>query len=254
MKQIDILTLFPEFFTGFLNTSIIKRAIEKKLIAVHLHNFRDFSKDRLKRVDSAPIGGGAGMILQLQPILDCLKSIQKENSKTFLLSAKGNLFNQKKAHEFLSCEQLILICGHYEGVDERLIEYIDGEICIGDYILTGGELGACVISDAIIRLMDGVIDEKSTLSESFENGLLEYPQYAPPREYEGLKVPDILYSGDHQAIEQWRFQQSIKKTKNCRPELLENHSFTKIEEKWLKNIDNDENIQKAIQKAHKFMK
>lgn len=254
MKRIDILTLFPEFFEGFLHTSIIRRAIEKKLVEIRLFNFRDYSKDRLKRVDSAPIGGGAGMILQLQPILDCLQTIRTERSVTFLLSAKGEVFNQQKAHEMLKIDHLILICGHYEGVDERLLSYIDGELCIGDFILTGGELGACVVSDALIRLIDGVIRADSTRNESFENHRLEYPQYAPPREYDGQKVPDILYSGDHQAIARWRFLKSVEKTMNQRPDLLLNCSFTKQEEKWLKDPENEEKIREAIEKAHKFMK
>lgn len=252
MKRIDIVTLFPELFKGFLTTSIIKRAIDKKVVEVYLHNFRDYSLNRLKRVDSAPIGGGAGMILQLQPILDCLKDIRTENSKVYLLSAKGQVFNQAMAHAFIKCEHLILICGHYEGVDQRLLEYIDGEISIGDYILTGGELAACVVSDAIIRLLDGAINEESTNEESFENGLLEYPHYAPPREYEGHKVPDILYSGDHEAIIKWRLKQSAEITKKNRPDLYIKKKFTIEEQKNIKEAQEAE--KKAVEKAHKFMK
>ena len=252
--KITILTLFKEFFDGFTNTSIIKRAIDKKLVEVEVINFREYSLDRLKRVDDAPYGGGAGMIIKLQPILDCLNDIKTEDSKVYLLSASGSKYNQQMAHELAKCNHLILICGHYEGVDARILDYIDGDICIGDYILTGGELASMVISDAIIRLLDGAINNESIVDESFENGLLEYPQFTTPRDYDGNKVPDILFSGNHKAIEEYRFKESVKKTQRVRPELIDESKFTKTQSKWYKDLENNNKLDEAINKANKFMK
>ena len=252
--KITILSLFKEQFDSFANTSIIKRAIDKKLVELEVINFRDFSTDRLKRVDDAPYGGGAGMIIKLQPILDCINTIKTEKSKIYLLSAKGNVYNQTIAHELSKEEHIILICGHYEGVDDRILSFIDGEICIGDYILTGGELAAMVVADSIIRLLDGAIKNESILEESFENGLLEYPQYTSPRNYEGHEVPDILFSGNHKAIAEYRFKQSVIKTLKVRPELLDESKFTKQEAKWFKELENNAKQDEAIKKAKKFMK
>ena len=252
--KITILTLFKEFFDGFVNTSIIKRAIDKKLVEVNVVNFREYSSDKLKRVDDAPYGGGAGMILKLQPILDCLNDVKTDNAKVYLLSAKGQVYNQQVAHNLAKEDHLILICGHYEGVDERLLDYIDGEICIGDYILTGGEIASMIVADSVIRLLDGAIKEESTSEESFENGLLEYPQYTSPRDYNGNKVPDILFSGNHKAIKEYRFKESIKKTKSVRPELIDESKFSKQEAKWYKDLKNTNSLDEAINKANKFMK
>lgn len=253
--KITILTLFPEFFTSFVNTSIIKRAIEKKVVEVECVNYRDFSTDKLKRVDYPPYGGGAGMIISLKPIIDCLKVVRTKESKVYLLSAKGVVFKQEMAHQMAKINHLILICGHYEGVDERILNYIDGEICIGDYILTGGEIGAMAIADSIIRLLDGTISKESTVDESFEkHNLLEYPQYAFPRDYNGDVVPDVLFSGNHQAIDNFRFKESIKKTLKNRPELLDISKFSKKEKKLYDALEDDTLEKEAIQKAHKFMK
>ena len=183
-----------------------------------------------------------------------LKDVKQENSVVYLLSAKGKVYNQKTAHELAKKEHVILICGHYEGVDDRILDYIDGEICIGDYILTGGELPAMIVADSIIRLLDGAIKEESTSEESFENGLLEYPQYTTPRDYEGNKVPDILFSGNHKAIEEYRFKQSILKTREVRPELIDESKFSKQQLKWYKEIDDTSKQDLAISKAKKFMK
>ncbi len=253
--KITILTLFPEFFQSFTNTSIIKRAIEKGLVEVECVNYREFSTDKLKRVDYPPYGGGAGMIISLQPIVDCLNTLKTEGAKVYLLSAKGMVFKQEMAHEMAKINNLILICGHYEGVDERILNYIDGEICIGDYILTGGEIGAMAIADAIIRLLDGAINKDSTVDESFEKyNLLEYPQYAFPRDYNGDVVPDVLFSGNHQAIDNFRFKESIKKTLKNRPELLDISKFSKKEKKLYASLEDDTFEKEAIKKAHKFMK
>ena len=201
--RIDILSLFPEMFEGFLNTSIIKRSLAKEVAIVKVGNIRDFTQDKYGRVDDYPVGGGAGLIMKCQPILDSLKSVRKENSKVILLTPRGKTFNQALAHELSQEDHLIFICGHYEGVDERIHEHVDMMISLGDYILTGGELGAMVVSDAVIRLLSGAISQTSLEDESFNDGLLEHPQYTLPRDYEGNIIPDILFSGNHKAIKRY---------------------------------------------------
>lgn len=186
--RITILTLFPEMFDGFLTNSIIKRAISKNIVEVKIVNIRDYTLDKYGRVDSAPVGGGAGLIMKCQPVLDCLNANRTENSKVVLLSPRGKTYNQAKAHDFAAnSKDLVLICGHYEGIDERVNDYVDELVSAGDYILTGGELGSMVIADSIIRLLDGAIANESTVEESFENGLLEYPQYTEPFDYNGKR-------------------------------------------------------------------
>ena len=256
--KISILTLFPEFIDGFLTNSIIKRAIAKEQVEIEIVNIRDYTLDKYGRVDNAPVGGGAGLIMKCQPVLDCLKAVKKENSHTVLLSPRGKTYNQAKARAFASqCEHLIIICGHYEGTDERINGYVDELISIGDYILTGGEIGAEIISDSIIRLLDGVIASESIVDESFENGLLEYPQYTEPFDYNGEKIPDILYSGNHSAIEKWRKKQSLKLTKEYRPDLFNKYPLTKQDKKLLEELDSDEKPKweiDAIEKGKKFIK
>lgn len=249
--KITILTLFKEQFDTFINTSIIKRAIDKKIVEIEIIDYRQYSTHRLKRVDDIPYGGGSGMIIQLQPIVSCLKEIKTLNSKVYLLSAKGKLYKQQFAHELSKVEHLILICGHYEGVDDRILNYIDGEICVGDYILTGGELPAMVVADSIIRLLDGCIKKESIVEESFENHLLEYPQFTTPRKFENYDVPEILLSGNHQAIKEFRFKESVKKTLKNRPELVNLELFTQQEMKWYEELDNTKNLEKAVKKAIK---
>ena len=256
--KITILTLFPEMFAGFKENSIIKRAIAKEVVEIEIVNIRDFTKDKYGRVDSAPVGGGAGLIMKCQPIIDCINSVKKENSKVYLLSPRGETYNQAKAHYFKdNIEHLVLLCGHYEGVDERVNKYLDGQISIGDYILTGGEIGSMAIADSIIRLLDGAIAEESTEEESFENGLLEYPQYTEPFDYNGDKIPDILYSGNHGAIEKWRQKQSLKLTKEHRKDLFEKYQLTKQDKKLLAELDSEETPKwetDAIEKGKKFIK
>ena len=257
--KITILTLFPEMFDGFLTNSIIKRAIAKGLVEVKIVNIRDYTTDKYGRVDSAPIGGGAGLIMKCQPILDCLNANKSEKSHTVLLSPRGKTYNQTKARDFAAnFEDIVLICGHYEGVDERVNSYVDELISIGDYILTGGELGSMIISDSVIRLLEGAIAEESIVEESFENGLLEYPQYTEPYDYNGQKVPDILYSGNHQAIEKWRKKESLKLTRTYRPDLFNKYQLSKAEKKLLDEIINNDNEpewqNKAIEKGKKFIK
>ena len=256
--KISILTLFPEFFDGFLTNSIIKRAIAKGQVEIEIVNIRDFTEDKYGRVDSAPVGGGAGLIMKCQPVLDCLKSVRKENSHVVILTPRGNTYNQQRARYFAkNYEHLVIICGHYEGTDERINKYVDEMISVGDYILTGGEIGAMAIADSIIRLIDGAISEDSIVEESFEDGLLEYPQYTEPFDYNGDKIPDILYSGNHTAINKWRKKQALKITKELRPELLEKRNISKEEMKLLKELETDETPKwetDAIEKGHKFIK
>lgn len=217
--RIDILTLFEEMFEGFLNTSIIKSAIERNLVCINTHNIRSYSKDKHKKVDDTPYGGGSGMVLMCQPIFDAVEDLKKENTKVVLLTPQGKKYNQKMAYKLSKEEHLLFICGHYEGFDERIRSIADEEISIGDYVLTGGELPSMVITDSIVRLIDGVIDESSHLNDSFNNNKLDYPTYTKPRNYKGLEVPDVLVSGNHEKIKKWREEESIKRTNERRPDL-----------------------------------
>ena len=202
--RIDILTLFPEMFEGFLTESIIKRAIEKDIVEVNIINFRDYTTDPHGKVDSTPFGGGAGMVLQIEPIYNALMDIKKDDSHVILLTPSGKTFNQKKARELSKKKHIILICGHYEGFDYRIKNLVDEEVSIGDFVLTGGELPSMMISDAIIRLLPNAISSDSLESESFDDGLLDYPVYTKPRDFKGMKVPDVLLSGNHAKIEEYR--------------------------------------------------
>ena len=218
--RIDILTLFPEMFTGFLTESIIKRAIDSKKVEINTINFRDYSHLSNKQVDDTIYGGGPGMLLRCEPIFECIDDIRTEDSKIILLSPEGKTYNQGVAKELSLCKHLIIICGHYEGFDERIKTLADEIISIGDYILTGGELAAASIVDSVVRLLPGVINEESLLSESFSDGLLDYPVYTKPAEYRGMKVPDILLSGNHAKIDEWRENMRKEQTKNNRPDII----------------------------------
>ena len=216
----DVLTLFPEMFDS-LKSSIIGRAQEKNLININLINIRDFSKDKHKKVDDTPYGGGAGMIMKPDVVYDAYDSIQDKNAKVIYMSPQGQKLTQKKVCELANEKHLIILCGHYEGIDQRVIdEIVDEEISIGDYVLTGGELPAIVLIDAVSRYADGVITKESTVEESFTNGLLEYPQYTRPEVFRGVRVPEILLSGHHENIEKWRKEKSLEVTKNKRPDML----------------------------------
>lgn len=252
---ITILTLFPEMFNDFLTTSIIKKAILQEKVKVNLMNIRDFADNKWQRVDTPPVGGGAGMILQVAPIVRALESLKPGHK--VLLSPRGKTFKQLKAVQLAKHDHLILICGHYEGVDERLTHFIDEEISIGDYILTGGELGAMVISDAVIRLLDDVITSESLNEESFDYSLLEYPQYSEPFDFRGHKVPQILYSGNHAAIKKWRLKESLRLTKEVRPDLYANVYLDKTVRKLIKELENNEVgawEAEAISKGEKYTK
>lgn len=219
--RIDILTLFPEMFQIFKTESIIKRAIEKDLVEINIIDFRKYSKDPHQKVDDTPYGGGSGMVLMCQPIYDCIESIKKENSKVIMLTPDGTLYKQKIAYDLAQEKHLILLCGHYEGFDERIRNIVDIEISIGDYVLTGGEIPAMVVSDSVIRLIDGVIDKNSHLVDSFNDSLLDYETYTKPYDFRGMKVPDVLISGDHKKIDDFRRNSRYNRTKDRRPDLLE---------------------------------
>ena len=219
--KIDILTLFPEMFTGVFSQSIIKRAIDEKKVEITLHNFRDYSIDPHHKVDDTPYGGGNGMVLTCQPIFDCVEKLKTKDSKVILLTPDGTPYQQHLAYQLSEEKHLILICGHYEGFDDRIRSICDMEISIGDYVLTGGELASMVITDSIVRLLPGVIEEESHRNDSFNNNLLDYPTYTKPRIFHGLEVPSVLLSGDHKKIAEYRLQESMKKTKEKRPDLLE---------------------------------
>lgn len=234
---IDIITIFPEMFEGVIKSSIIKRAVEKELITINIHDFREYTKNKHKKVDDTIYGGGAGMLIQCQPIIDNLKSINNyQNAYKIITSAQGTTFNQKKAKEFSKLKHIIIICGHYEGIDNRVLNYVDEEVSIGDFILTGGEIAALTIIDSVIRLIPNVITDLSTEDESFETGLLEYPQYTKPYEYDGLKVPDVLVSGNHEEIRKYRRFESLKKTYQKRPDLLEKFNYTKEDRFFMEYI------------------
>ena len=235
--KIDILSLFPEMFDGFLNTSIIKRAIDASLVEVKIHDFREFALNKHKKVDDYPYGGGQGMVLMCQPILDCLKTLVTPESLVILMSPQGRTLTQAYSQELATTQKhLIIICGHYEGFDERIRDYVDVELSIGDYVLTGGELASMVTCDSVIRLLEGAIRETSHEDDSFSEGLLEYPQYTRPFDYDGNTVPDVLMSGHHENIRKWRLEQSLLKTYRKRPDLLERKELNKEEVKILNEI------------------
>lgn len=219
--KIDILSLFPDMFNGAFTESIIKRAVSLNKVEINVHNFRDYTVDLHNKVDDTPYGGGCGMVLSCQPIFDCVESLRDNDCKVILLTPDGVSYKQKMAYELSSCKHLILICGHYEGFDERIRSICDMEISIGDYILTGGEIPAMVLVDSIVRLLPGVINERSHLEDSFnDHYLLDYPSYTKPRVFRGMEVPEVLISGDHKKIDEWRYNESLKRTKERRPDLL----------------------------------
>ena len=237
--RFDVLTLFPEMFE-VLNQSIIGRAKEKGLINVNLINIREFSKDKHKKVDDTPYGGGAGMVMQPDVVYDAYKSVKDEKAKVIYMSPQGKKLDQKKVEELSKQEHLILLCGHYEGLDQRVLDKIvDEEISIGDYVLTGGEIPAMVLIDAVSRYVEGVLKDDSTKEESFSQGLLEYPQYTRPEIFEGQQVPEVLLSGHHKNIDKWRRKQSLKITLNKRPDLLEKIVLSKEDEALLNEIESE---------------
>lgn len=218
--RIDILTLFPSMFDGILNESILKRAINNKLLEVNIVDFRKYSKDPHMKVDDTPFGGGAGMVLMCQPIFDCVNDLKTDDCKVIMMTPDGIKYDENVAFNLSHEKHLIIICGHYEGFDERIRSICDMEISIGDYVLTGGEIPSMVILDSVSRLVDGVINKDSYENDSFNNNLLDYPTYTKPREYLGMRVPDVLLSGDHKKIQEYRLNEQIKKTKARRGDLI----------------------------------
>ena len=231
--QFDVLTLFPEMFEP-LNKSIIGRAKEKGLIIINLINIRDFSKNKHKKVDDTPYGGGAGMVMMPDVVYDAYKSLNSKDAKVIYMSPQGQKLNQKKVVELSKEKHIILLCGHYEGIDQRVIdEIVDEEISIGDYVLTGGELPAMIVIDSVSRYIEGVLKDDSTKEESFSEGLLEYPQYTRPEVFNGKQVPEVLLSGHHENIDKWRREQSLINTKKKRPDLLENIELSEKDKRIL---------------------
>ena len=239
--QIDVLSLFPEMFEGPMNTSIIGKAQEKGVANIDVTDFRKFAVNKHGHVDDYPYGGGAGMLLRVDPINDALKEIEGKHPDTkkrvILMDPAGETFTQKHAESFAEDDHLIFICGHYEGYDERIRSYVTDEISVGDYVLTGGELGAMIVIDATVRLLeDAVGNEESITGDSFSTGLLEYPQYTRPAEYKGMTVPDVLMSGNHAKIADWKGKESLRRTYERRPDMLENYPLTDQQAKWLEEI------------------
>lgn len=217
---IDVLTLFPNMYDNFLTESIIKRAIESDKVSINIHNIRDYTVYNNKQVDDYPFGGGGGMVLMCDPIFRAIDSLKKEDSLVIMMTPAGIVYKEKMAIDLSKKKHLIILCGHYEGFDERIKTIVDMEISIGDYVLTGGEIPSMVVMDSIVRLLDGVINSNSLTNESFNDNLLDYPNYTKPVEYRGMKVPDVLLSGHHENIKKYRYEQSLALTKKNRPDLL----------------------------------
>ncbi len=257
--KIKIMTIFPSFYNEFLKSSIIGRAISKEIVQIEIVDIRKYSLDKNHRVDDHPIGGGAGLIMRLEPLVDCLKANTTEKTYKILMGPKGHTYCQNDSKRFSKMDEICLICGHYEGIDSRFNDYVDEEISIGDFILTGGEIPAMAITDSIVRLLKGAIADDSTKEESFNGSILEYPQYTYPYEYEGKKVPEILYCGNHKIIDSYRRKAAIKQTVEKRPDLIKNMSYTKEDYEYLKQIENNdfeltEKEKQAIEKGKKYLK
>lgn len=239
--KIDVLTLFPEMFDGVFNSSILKKAKEAEKVSYNIVNFREYSDNKHQSVDDYPYGGGAGMVLKPQPIFDAVTDLKDKGSaspRVILMCPQGERYSQKKAEELANEDHLIFICGHYEGYDERIREHlVTDEISIGDYVLTGGELGSMVVIDSVVRLLPGVLGKAASHeNDSFSTGLLEHPHYTRPADFRGLKVPDTLLSGNHAFIEEWREKESLKRTLKRRPDLLENYPLTEKQQKMLEEL------------------
>lgn len=240
MIRFDILSIFPEMFASPFDSSIIKKALEKGLIEVHLHNIRDYAPDKHRVTDDAPYGGGGGMVMKVEPVDRALASLMPagDNVLVVLLTPQGEKFNQKLAEEISSYSRIVLICGHYEGVDERVRQYlVDREVSLGDFVMTGGELSAMVVIDTVSRLIPGVLGNyESASSDSFSTGLLEHPHYTRPADYRGWRVPEVLLSGNHREIQEWRRRESLRRTLIRRPDLLEKANLTEEDKKILEQI------------------
>ena len=251
--RIKVLSLFPKMFDGILNESIIKRAIDDKKVNIDVIDLRSYSKDKHNKVDDTIYGGGAGMLIKCEPVFDAIDDLKTKNTKVIMLSPDGVKYNQEKAYELSKEKNIILLCGHYEGFDERINTVVDEKISIGDYVLTGGEIPAMAIIDSVTRLLPGVINEESHLNDSFNNDLLDYPQYTKPQEYRGMKVPGVLLSGDHKKIDEWRREEQIKKTKKQRPDLLKESEEEKtLDEDLAKTEEEKENTETKRKQIGKY--
>ena len=251
--RIKVLSLFPKMFDGILNESIIKRAIDDKKVNIDVIDLRSYSKDKHNKVDDTIYGGGAGMLIKCEPVFDAIDDLKTKNTKVIMLSPDGVKYNQEKAYELSKEKNIILLCGHYEGFDERINTVVDEKISIGDYVLTGGEIPAMAIIDSVTRLLPGVINEESHLNDSFNNDLLDYPQYTKPQEYRGMKVPDVLLSGDHKKIDEWRREEQIKKKKKQRPDLLKESEEEKTsDEDLIKTEEEKENTETKRKQIGKY--
>lgn len=236
---IDIITIFPEFFDVFLNTSIVKRAIEDGFVKINMHQLRDYSHNKHNKIDDTPYGGGAGMLMQFPPFYDVIHKLKTKDSHIIMLSPQGKVLNQKKVTKLSFKTHIIMLCGHYEGIDQRVEALIDEEISIGDYILTGGEIPAMILSDTIIRMIPKVISKESAEEDSLQKNWLKYPQYTKPESYKGYGVPEILKSGHHKNIEDWRKEESIKRTYQKRPDLIKHINLTEEEKTILNKIKSE---------------
>jgi len=237
--KISVLTMFPELFDSFLLSPVVKRAVDKGVLEIEITDIRDFAEGSFRHLDDSPCGGGAGMIMRCDVVIPAIRSVKTDVSHTVILAPAGNTYNQKKAEEYSQLEHLILVCGHYEGMDARIYEEADELLSIGDYVLTGGEPASEIIIDSVARLLKGAIRSSSIEEESFTNGLLEYPQYTRPVSYEGKDVPEVLLSGNHEKIRKWRLKESLRVTKDVRPDLLEKRELTKEEKKLLEEIEEE---------------
>jgi tRNA (guanine37-N1)-methyltransferase len=253
---ITILTIFPDFYAEFLKSSIIGRAISKGIVTIKIVNIRDYSLDKNHRVDDHPIGGGAGLIMRLEPLMDCLKANTTPKTHTILMGPKGHTYVQADAKRFSQMDDICLICGHYEGIDCRFEAYVNEQISIGDYILTGGEIPAMAITDSIVRLLKGAIADDSTTEESFNGSILEYPQYTYPKDYDGKKIPDILFCGNHEAIEEYRRKEALRETMLKRPDLFAKMTYSQKDARLIQEIihgTESPDEAEAIEKGKKFI-
>ena len=238
--KIKIVTLFPSMYTGFLEESIIKRTIEKELVSVSIVNLRDYSNNKHHKVDDTPYGGGAGMVLNVPTIDNCLNAIRSKNSKTILMSPMGKTYKQKDAYRLANEDEIILICGHYEGFDERVRDLVDEELSIGEFVMTGGEIASMAIADSVIRLIEGAIATESHETDSYSHGLLGFPQYTRPVNYKGSSVPFVLQNGNHKLIKEYRLKEQLRRTYLRRPDMLINYKLSKEEEKLLQEVKEEE--------------
>ena len=243
--KISVLTIFPQFFEDFLESPIIKRACNKGVAEIEIVDIRNFAGGSFRHIDDSPFGGGVGMIMRCAPILDAVESVKTDKSHTVLFTPKGKKYNQQKARDYASMEHIILICGHYEGVDARVENHVDEQISVGDYVLTGGEIPAMLVCDSVVRLLDGVLRDGAAQDETHENGLLEYPQYTRPADYNGECVPEVLLSGHQKRIDEWRKQQSLFLTRKYRPDMFEKYELTKRDKELLAQMDANMYIRKA---------